>query len=294
MATAIGGPRVLLRQLRETMAEPLASQERLDKIVDLIADNMQADVCSFYVLRDDGALELFATHGLKPESVHMTTLRLGEGLVGLIAAEAEPLSLDERHHPSRLSPIARKPAKTRSAPSSACRCCAPARRWACWSCRIADAALYGEDEIEAMLTTATILAEMIVDLRFRQPDQAGLRISICRRPRIFNGVGFTDGIALGKVVLHDPRVVVTNFIAEDIDAEKARLDEALDTMRVSIDAHAQPWRHADRSPSIATFSRATACSPMTAAGCDRLTRRSTMALPPRRRSSGCRTTPAPA
>ncbi len=61
MATLIGGPRVLLRQLRETMAEPLGAQERLDKIVDLIADNMRADVCSFYVLRDDGALELFAT-----------------------------------------------------------------------------------------------------------------------------------------------------------------------------------------------------------------------------------------
>ena len=82
---------MLLRQLRETMAEPLASQDRLDKIVNLIAENMHADVCSFYVLRDDGALELFATYGLKRESVHMTTLRLGEGLVGLIAAQAEPL-----------------------------------------------------------------------------------------------------------------------------------------------------------------------------------------------------------
>ncbi len=35
--------------------------------------------------------------------------------------------------------------------------------------------VYGEDETEAMLTTATILAEMIVDVGFRQPDQAGLR-----------------------------------------------------------------------------------------------------------------------
>src|SRR5690606_40254452 len=101
MALAISGPRILLRQLRETMAEPLGAQERLDKIVDLIADNMRADVCSFYVLRDDGALELFATHGLKPEAVHMTTLRLGEGLVGLIAAEAEPLSMaDAMSHPA--------------------------------------------------------------------------------------------------------------------------------------------------------------------------------------------------
>ena len=75
MGTAIGGPRVLLRQLRETMAEPLAAQDRLNKIVNLIAQNMRADVCSFYVLRDDGALELFANRGFNPEAVHMTTLR---------------------------------------------------------------------------------------------------------------------------------------------------------------------------------------------------------------------------
>ena len=71
MATATSGPRVLLRQLRETMAEPLASQDRLDKIVTLIATNMHTDVCSFYVLRDDNALELFATYGLKRESVRV-------------------------------------------------------------------------------------------------------------------------------------------------------------------------------------------------------------------------------
>ena len=53
---------------------------------------------------------------------------------------------------------------------------------------------------------------------------------------MYTGVSFTDGIALGTVVLHDPRVVVTNFIAEDTEAEKARLESALETMRVSIDA----------------------------------------------------------
>ena len=101
MATAISGPRVLLKQLRETMAEPLGSQARLDKIVGLIAGNMHADVCSFYVLRDDNQLELFANRGFKPEAVHSTTLRLGEGLVGLIAKAAEPLSLDNASlHPA--------------------------------------------------------------------------------------------------------------------------------------------------------------------------------------------------
>ena len=57
----------LLRRLREVMAEPVSAQERLDKIVVLIAANMVAEVCSVYVLRSDGVLELYATEGLKRE-----------------------------------------------------------------------------------------------------------------------------------------------------------------------------------------------------------------------------------
>src|SRR3982751_5483690 len=72
MPGALGGPRVLLRRLREVMAEPVGAQDRLDKIVVLIAANMVAEVCSVYVLRGDGVLELFATEGLNREAVHHT------------------------------------------------------------------------------------------------------------------------------------------------------------------------------------------------------------------------------
>src|SRR5438445_5444047 len=95
MRGALGGPRVLLRRLREVMAEPVSAQARLDKIVILIASNMVAEVCSVYVLRADQMLELFATEGLNREAVHLTTMRAGEGLVGLIAQRAEPLALSD-------------------------------------------------------------------------------------------------------------------------------------------------------------------------------------------------------
>ena len=98
---AHAGPRLLLRRLREVMAEPVSAQARLDKIVVHIASNMVAEVCSVYVLRSDGRLELFATEGLNREAVHLTTMRAGEGLVGLIAESAEPLALaDAQSHPA--------------------------------------------------------------------------------------------------------------------------------------------------------------------------------------------------
>ena len=233
MATAMSGPRLLLRQLRETMAEPLASQDRLDKIVNLIAINMHTDVCSFYVLRDDNALELFATYGLKRESVHMTTLRLGEGLVGLIAAQAEPLKLENApSHPA----FAYRP-ETGEDPFRAFLGVPVLRAGQTLGVLVVqnkDSRLYGEDETEALLTTATILAEMIATSEFDTLIKPGQDIDL-RRPRMFHGQSFTEGIALGKVVLHDPRVVVTNFIAEDTAEESRRLEAALATMRVSID-----------------------------------------------------------
>jgi phosphotransferase system, enzyme I, PtsP len=233
MPTRFTGPLVLLRELRETMAATLGAQARLDRIVDLIAQNMRADVCSFYVLRDDGALELFATHGLKREAVHMTSLRSGEGLVGLIAAGAQPLNLtDAPAHPA----FAYRP-ETGEDPYTSFLGVPVLRAGQTLGVLVVQARARGSfqnDETEALLTVATLLAEMISTSEFDNLVTPGSDIDL-RRARTFEGAGFAEGIALGHVVLHDPRVVVTNFVAEDIEAEKARLDKAIRTLRLSID-----------------------------------------------------------
>ena len=100
MATSALGPRVLLRRLREVMAEPVTAQKRLDKIATMIAGNMVAEVCSIYVMRPGDVLELYATEGLRREAVHKSTLKSGEGLVGTIAKQAIGLNLsDAQEHP---------------------------------------------------------------------------------------------------------------------------------------------------------------------------------------------------
>ncbi len=91
MQHPVQGPRVLLRRLREVMAGPEATQDRLDRITTLIASNMVAEVCSIYVMRDAETLELFATEGLRAEAVHNSTLRIGEGLVRHDCQRSEPV-----------------------------------------------------------------------------------------------------------------------------------------------------------------------------------------------------------
>jgi len=95
------GPRSLLRQIREAMESGGPVQARLDEAVRIIARSMVAEVCSVYLRRASGDLELFATEGLSADAVHVTRLGPGEGLVGEIVRAGGPLNLsDAPHHPA--------------------------------------------------------------------------------------------------------------------------------------------------------------------------------------------------
>jgi phosphotransferase system, enzyme I, PtsP len=233
MRGALGGPRVLLRRLREVMAEPVSAQERLDKIVVLIAANMVAEVCSVYVLRVDGTLELYATEGLNRNAVHLTVLRSDEGLVGLVATEANPINLsDAQAHPafsyrpetgeeiyhSFLGVPILRAGNTLGVLVVQNR----ARR------------TYSEEEVEALQTTAMVLAEMIASGELSALAMPGAEPAVHRSTHL-KGAMLNEGIALGHVVLHEPRVVVTNFIADDVAKEQKRLDTALATLRADLD-----------------------------------------------------------
>ena len=233
MRGALGGPRVLLRRLREVMAEPVSAQDRLDKIVVLIAANMVAEVCSVYVLRVDGTLELYATEGLKKEAVHQTVLRSDEGLVGLVASEANPINMSEaQDHPafsyrpetgeeiyhSFLGVPILRAGNTLGVLVVQNR----ARR------------TYSEEEEEALQTTAMVLAEMIASGELSALAKPGAEPAV-RRALHLKGAALNEGIALGHVVLHEPRVVITNFIADDLPKESKRLATAIETLRADLD-----------------------------------------------------------
>ena len=233
MRGSLGGPRVLLRRLREVMAEPVSAQERLDKIVVLIAANMVAEVCSVYVLRVDSTLELYATEGLKRDAVHHTVLRSDEGLVGLVASQATAINLsnaqshpaysyrpetgEEIYHSFLGVPILRA-GNTLGVLVVQNR----ARR------------TYSEEEVEALQTTAMVLAEMIASGELSALALPGAEPA-ARRSLHLKGMALSEGIALGHVVLHEPRVVVTNYIADDIPKELKHLEAAVETLRTDLD-----------------------------------------------------------
>ncbi|HYM72586.1 MAG TPA: phosphoenolpyruvate-utilizing N-terminal domain-containing protein, partial [Stellaceae bacterium] len=228
------GTRRLLRRLRDVMAGSGTAQERLDQIVRIVAADLVAEVCSAYVMRAGEVLELFATEGLRPEAVHRTRLRVGEGLVGAIAATARPLALaDAQSHPD----FAYRPETGEEIYHSLMG--VPILRGG----RVLGVLVvqnrtlrhYTEDEIEIAQTIAMIVAELVASGELVNPLEMAQSDSGALLPLRLDGIRLNEGLAIGPAVLHVPKLVIRQVVAEDVEAELERLRQAVAAMQGAID-----------------------------------------------------------
>ena len=224
--------RKLLRRLRDVLSIPAKGQDRLDRITHLIADSMGTEVCSIYLFRDAETLELCATEGLKKAAVHKTRMKLGEGLVGRVARTGLPVNTanapaekgfrfmpetGEEIFSSFLGvPIMRVGEKlgVLVVQSKAQRA-------------------YSEEETDAIEVVAMVLAEM-TELGAFAGEGGGMG-ALHKQPVTFRGSTGQEGASEGRVWLHEPRVVVTNPVADDPLTEIERIREAVGELRVSVD-----------------------------------------------------------
>ncbi len=226
--------RLLLRRLRDTMAGAGTAQQRLDKVVNIIAADMVAEVCSAYLLRAGEVLELFATKGLKPEAVRKTRLRVGEGLVGDIAAHARPLALAEaQSHPS----FAYRPETGEEIYHSflGVPILRAGRVLGVLVVQNRTQRVYDEEEIEALETTAMVLAELVTGGELIGPDELKPAEGIALLAVRVEGVALSEGLAIGQVVLHEPRIALRRMVAEDPAAEMVRFKGAVAVMHRTLD-----------------------------------------------------------
>lgn len=224
--------RKLLRRLQATLAEAGAGQERLDRITSLIADSMRTEVCSIYLFRDADTLELCATEGLRPEAVHQTRMRVGEGLVGRVARKSRPLNTADAPG----TPGFRFMPETGEEVYSSFLGVPVQRLGETLGVLVVQSRAkreFSTDEVYALEVVAMVLAEM-KELGAFTGEGAALAAPH-KNPISLPGGVAQEGIATGHVYLHEPRVVVTKLVSDDPDAELARLREAVDQLRVSVD-----------------------------------------------------------
>ena len=229
------GPRNLLRQIREAMAGAAPAQERLDRVVRIIAQSMVAEVCSIYLRRASGELELFATEGLNREAVHNTRMLPGEGLVGEVARMAQPISLsDAPSHPS----FAYRP-ETGEDPYHAFLGAPLLRGGRAIGVLVVQNRAerrYDEDEVEDIQTIAMVLAETVASGELLSADELRDVEVAPHRPERLKGQRFAEGLAFGHIILHEAPLTPEKLLADDSVLEEMKLKLALADLKAGIDA----------------------------------------------------------
>ncbi|MCW2338087.1 phosphotransferase system enzyme I (PtsP) [Sphingobium sp. B2D3A] len=231
-SSAATAARRILSRLHEVMAARTQTQVKLNKVVEIVGQELSSEVCSIYLLRD-GMLELFATRGLKQEAVHVTRLAPGEGLVGTIAQNVETLNLEEasghpdfayrpetgeeRFHSFAGVPIVRR----ENAIGALC-------------VQHLDPRGYEEVEIEALQTVAMVLAELINNANLVD-ENPGEDRPLETGASILSGLQLVMGMARGHAVFHQPRVTIEHTVAEDVEVERQRVYSAFAKMREQIE-----------------------------------------------------------
>ncbi len=236
MPSAVQSAREILTRLHEVMGSRAGAQAKLNQVVNIIGEALGSEVCSIY-LRRDGLLELFATRGLKQEAVHVTRLALGEGLVGTIAEDVAVLNLDEAtSHPD----FAYKPETGEEMFHSFAGVPIVRRERAVGVLCVQhmDPHGYVDVEIEALQTVAMVLSELIANAGLVDEAAGGTgRISAAQDTRL-TGLKIVEGMARGHAVYHQPRITIEHTVAEDTEAERARVYSAFKRMREQIDSMA--------------------------------------------------------
>ncbi|MDX2236392.1 MAG: phosphoenolpyruvate--protein phosphotransferase [Hyphomonadaceae bacterium] len=229
---SLGGSRILLRKLREIMETGGGAQDRLDRLVVMIAATMVADVCSIYLKR--GRLhELFATEGLSRDAVHRTKLKEGEGLVGLVAETARPLNIADAPSHERFS---YRP-ETGEDPYSSFLGVPIVRSERVFGVLVVQnkvSRAYGEDEVEALQTIAMVLAEMVASGAYGDITALGDIDARPMKPERLSGRSYSDGLAIGAAFLHEPHAPLGRIVADDPAKEEARLRAALTRVRADL------------------------------------------------------------
>ena len=232
MSTAAAA-RSILTSLHELMASRSNAQAKLNQVTEIIGNALDSEVCSIYLLRE-GMLELFATRGLEQSAVHVTRLGVGEGLTGTIAQNIETLNLDEAAtHPEfqyrpetgeeKFHSFAGVPIVRRE------------RAIGVLTVQHVEPRRYDEVEIEALQTTAMVLAELIHNAGMVDTEDLNRLSEAHQGQVIVDGLQLVKGLGTGQAVFHQPRVTIEQTVAEDVEAERARVYLAFDKMREQID-----------------------------------------------------------
>ncbi len=232
-----------LRRIVVDVSSAPDSRTALNLIVARVKAEIGCDVCSVYIADERRAEHvLVASDGLRPDAVGAVRLPRTGGLVGLVAARAEPVNLDDASaHPSyQFVP------KTGEAPFHGflgVPVILARRVLGVLVVQQSARRRFGDDEGAFLVTLAAQVAGVLAQIEvaeYLKPDTGSLGPGkAASRNVILSGTDSVRGVAVGSAVaVRTARVLATtpDRVADDVELELARFRSALQTEIASMRA----------------------------------------------------------
>ena len=232
---ALASPIMLLRQVRDVMSVGASTpQARLDLLVRTLATSLHADVCSIYFARPGDILELFASHGLKQTSVHVTRLRVGEGLVGEIASTGLDLNLSEpQAHPKFAYRVETGEEMYHS--FIGVPLLHSHKTIGVLVVQSKSARSYTDDLAEILHAVAMVISELAVGNKIVDLFEITGGEHPMLQSQQLSGITLAGGIAKAPIVLHRPKIEIEKLVSDSPEDEEMRFHGALLTLQQSVD-----------------------------------------------------------
>ncbi|ENW08648.1 phosphoenolpyruvate--protein phosphotransferase [Acinetobacter beijerinckii] len=246
-----------LRRIVQEINASVSLHESLDIMVNHVAEAMNVDVCSIYLLDErNKRYVLMASKGLKPEAVGHVSLNFGEGLVGLVGQREEIVNLDNAPKHDRFAYL---PETGEELFNSFLGVPVMYRR------KVMGVLVVQKKEPQDFSEAAeSFLVTLCAQLSgvIAHAHAVG-NIDVFRKPtsgssyKTFQGVSGAGGIALGRaIVLYPPADlgVIPDREAEDISEELELLDQAIIAVRQEIQSLDEKMQDSLMSEERALFS----------------------------------------
>ncbi|MGP8025247.1 MAG: putative PEP-binding protein [Acidocella sp.] len=224
----LGDTRHLFAALREHLASGTAS---LADFAKLVAEGLATDASVIYVARAGEQLELAATQGLNVQAVGHTRLRVGEGIVGMVAASGDIMNLaDAQNHP--LYAYRAEIGEENMASMLAVPVKRAGRTLGVIGAMSREPRVYAPLEVEALATVAMLLAEILAKAGATNMGEEGFSETL---PRRYPGHVLSAGIARGKILPYGATAPIARLLTDDPETELKRLDIAVEEANKSLD-----------------------------------------------------------
>jgi phosphotransferase system enzyme I (PtsP) len=226
----------LRRIVQEVDASP-SLHEALDVMVDQVAQAMDVDVCSIYLLDErNHRYILMASHGLRDESVGHVSLDVSEGLVGLVGQREEIVNLEDATHHDRFLYV---PETGEEIYNSFLGVPVMYRRKVMGVMVIQnkESQDFSEAAESFLVTLCAQLSGAIAHAHAAGNIEVFRKANSGPSYQLYQGVAGADGIALGRAVILYPAAdlsAIPDREAEDISEELDLLQQALRAVREDI------------------------------------------------------------